>query len=115
MLQKTLLVFSLILLSAASSHAQSLKPRQRVVVAPPARKEKFRLYLLIGQSNMAGRGYVEAPDTVPNRRVLRLNPAGQWEVAKDPLHFDKPGALRPRAGGVLGFGRVNWQRIAESG
>jgi hypothetical protein len=52
---------------------------------------------------MAGRGYVEAQDTLPNRHVLRLNPARQWEIAKDPLHFDKPGA---GVGPGLAFGRA---------
>jgi len=52
---------------------------------------------------MAGRGAVEAQDTVPNRHVLRLNPAGQWEVAKDPLHFDKPVA---GVGPGLAFGQA---------
>ena len=52
---------------------------------------------------MAGRGYVEAQDTVPNRHILRLNPAGQWEIAKDPLHFDKPVA---GVGPGLAFGRA---------
>jgi len=80
-----------------------MQPRQRVVVAPLARKDKFQLYLLIGQSNMAGRGAVEAQDTVPNRHVLRLSPAGKWEVAKDPLHFDKPVA---GVGPGLAFGRA---------
>jgi len=51
---------------------------------------------------MAGRGKVEAPDTVPNRHVLRLNAAGQWEVAQDPIHFDKPVA---GVGPGLTFGR----------
>jgi hypothetical protein len=103
-LRKTCLVFSLLsLLPAAGLRAQSVQPRQRVVVAPPAHKEKFQLYLLIGQSNMAGRGVVEAQDTLPNRHVLRLNPAGQWEVAKDPLHFDKPVA---GVGPGLAFGRA---------
>jgi hypothetical protein len=97
-------IFSLLaLLPVAGLRAQSVQPRQRVVVAPPARKEKFQLYLLIGQSNMAGRGYVEAQDTLPNRHVLRLNPAGRWEVAKDPLHFDKPVA---GVGPGLAFGRA---------
>jgi hypothetical protein len=103
-MRSSLLLFGLLaLLPAAGLRAQSVQPRQRVVVAPPARKEKFQLYLLIGQSNMAGRGYVEAQDTVPNRHVLRLNPAGQWEVAKDPLHFDKPVA---GVGPGLAFGRA---------
>ena len=88
---------------AALLRAQSLAPRVRRVVAPPARPEKFQLYVLIGQSNMAGRGVVEAADTVPNRRVLRLNQAGQWEVAQDPLHFDKPTA---GVGPGLTFGRA---------
>jgi hypothetical protein len=52
---------------------------------------------------MAGRGYVEAQDTLPNRHVLRLNPAGQWEIAKDPIHFDKPVA---GVGPGLTFGRL---------
>ncbi|GAB3586336.1 sialate O-acetylesterase [Hymenobacter daeguensis] len=93
----------LALLPAAGLRAQVLKPHLRQTVAPPARKEKFRLYLLIGQSNMAGRGLVEAEDTLPSRRVLRLNPAGQWEVAKDPIHFDKPVA---GVGPGLTFGRL---------
>ena len=102
--RKIFLVFSLLsLFSTAGLRAQSVQPRQRVVVAPPVRKEKFQLYLLIGQSNMAGRGAVEAQDTVPNSHVLRLNPAGQWEVAKDPLHFDKPVA---GVGPGLAFGRA---------
>jgi hypothetical protein len=84
-----LLLLLLAVLPAAGLRAQALKPRLRQVAKPPAQKQQFQLYLLIGQSNMAGRGPVEAQDTVPNPCVLRLNPAGQWEVAKDPIHFDK--------------------------
>ncbi|TDN36036.1 sialate O-acetylesterase [Hymenobacter sp. UV11] len=94
---------ALALLPGVGARAQAVQPRLRQVVAPPARREKFQLYLLVGQSNMAGRGYVEAPDTVPNRHVLRLNPAGQWEVAQDPIHFDKPVA---GVGPGLAFGRA---------
>lgn len=94
---------SLASLAGASAQTQAVQPRRRTVVAPPARQEKFQLYLLVGQSNMAGRGYVEAQDTVPNRHVLRLNPAGQWEIAKDPIHFDKPVA---GVGPGLAFGQA---------
>jgi hypothetical protein len=93
----------LALLPGASAQTPALKPHRRQVVAPPARPEKFQLYLLVGQSNMAGRGTVEAQDTLPSRHVLRLNPAGQWEIAQDPLHFDKPVA---GVGPGLAFGRV---------
>ena len=58
-------------------------------VAPPA-KEKFHLYLLIGQSNMAGRGAVEEADKTPHPRVLSFTKQNAWAPAVDPLHFDKP-------------------------
>jgi hypothetical protein len=54
----------------------------------PAR-EQFQLYLLAGQSNMAGRGKVEESDTIPNPRVLALTKEGTWAPATAPLHWDK--------------------------
>ena len=71
------------------------------VSLPP--RESFHLYLLIGQSNMAGRGVIEAEDKTPHPRVLMLDRSGQWVPAVDPLHFDKPSA-----GTGLGktFGRI---------
>jgi hypothetical protein len=50
----------------------------------------MRLFLLIGQSNMAGRGKIEPQDEVTNPRIWMLNKEQQWVLAKDPLHFDKP-------------------------
>jgi hypothetical protein len=64
----------------------------REPAVPPVNKEKFHIYLLIGQSNMAGRGVVEPQDTIAQHRIYRMNRAGDWDRAKDPLHFDKPGA-----------------------
>lgn len=55
-------------------------------------KEKFHRFLLVGQSNMAGCGTVEAQDKTPHPRVLMLNKADAWVPAIDPLHFDKPAA-----------------------
>ena len=53
-------------------------------------KENFHLFILAGQSNMAGRGKVAPEDKTAHPRVLVFNQAGQWVPAKDPLHFDKP-------------------------
>ena len=55
----------------------------------PAR-ERFHLFLLVGQSNMAGRGKIADSDKQPLRRVLKLSKDGDWVPAIDPLHFDKP-------------------------
>jgi len=69
----------LMLLSTIPLHAQT-------------KKQQFHLYLLAGQSNMAGRGIVEPQDTIGNPRILSLNKEGNWVIAKDPVHFDKSAA-----------------------
>lgn len=58
------------------------------VKLPP--RLNFHLFLLIGQSNMAGRGVVEDQDRTPHTRVLMLTKSGEWMPAKDPMHYDKP-------------------------
>ena len=62
-----------------------------VLVAGPlsAADANFHLYLLIGQSNMAGRGKVTLEDKVAVPRVLMLNKANEWVSAVDPISFDK--------------------------
>tara|TARA_R110002049_G_scaffold2750_4_gene21915 strand:+ start:61455 stop:62291 length:837 start_codon:yes stop_codon:yes gene_type:complete len=74
----------------------------------PTDKAKFHLFLLVGQSNMAGRGEVTDADRVPRPRVLMLNQQQQWVPAIDPLHFDKP-----KMAGV-GLGRSFADEIAKT-
>lgn len=57
---------------------------------PRVAKERFHLYLLAGQSNMAGRGVPTEEDKTAHRRVFVLNQENRWTLATDPLHFDKP-------------------------
>lgn len=71
-------------------------------------QEKFHIFLLVGQSNMAGRGKVAEEDRRPHPRVLALNQKNQWVPAVDPLHFDKP-----RIVGV-GLGRTFGIEIAKA-
>ncbi len=52
----------------------------------------MKLFLLIGQSNMAGRGKVEEQDKVENPNIFMLTKELKWVIAKDPVHFDKPAA-----------------------
>lgn len=67
---------------------------------PPA---NFHLYVLAGQSNMAGRGIVEAVDKTPHPRVWMLNKDNQWVPATEPMHFDKPAVVGVGPG--LTFGK----------
>ena len=64
----------------------------------------FHLYLLIGQSNMAGRGEVESQDKEVHLRVFTLNEAGEWVLAVEPIHFDKPQIAGVGPG--LTFGKI---------
>lgn len=54
-----------------------------------AEKDNFRLFLLAGQSNMAGRGEVTGADREPHPRILMLAKDGSWQPAVDPVHYDK--------------------------
>lgn len=56
---------------------------------PLPAKEQFHLFLLAGQSNMAGRGIVEEQDRTVHPRVLTLTKDNTWAPAVDPIHFDK--------------------------
>lgn len=67
-------------------------------------RSKFHLYILIGQSNMAGRGEVEPQDKEPHPRVLMFTKSQTWAPAVDPLHFDKPKIAGVGLGST--FGRV---------
>jgi hypothetical protein len=50
------------------------------------------LFLLIGQSNMAGRGTVGPRDQVTHPRIFMLTKDLSWVPARDPVHFDKRAA-----------------------
>lgn len=63
---------------------------------PPALPAgKVELFLLAGQSNMAGRGAVaelSPEDAAADPHVWALGRDGQWHPAMDPLHWDKSAA-----------------------
>lgn len=69
--------------------------------APP-----MHLFLLAGQSNMAGRGIVDEESLSAHPRVITLNRGEVWVPALDPLHFDKPIA-------GVGPGKAFGEAIAE--
>jgi hypothetical protein len=81
------LLMSLAVLPSVASEAAAGSPS--VTLPEPKR---FHLFLLAGQSNMAGRGDVEAADKEPIVNVLALDARGAWVHATDPVHWDKPSA-----------------------
>ncbi|OAI56393.1 hypothetical protein AYO49_00790 [Verrucomicrobiaceae bacterium SCGC AG-212-N21] len=66
-----------------------MRNEEQVAVKLPA-KDKFDLYLLIGQSNMAGRGVLTTENALSQSRILKLSPRNAWAPGTEPLHTDKP-------------------------
>ena len=61
------------------------------------------IYLLVGQSNMAGRGNLGDDAPISNERIEKLDRSDKWVAATEPLHFDKPSA---GAGLGMSFARI---------
>ena len=85
------------------------KITEYVAEMPPP--EKVWLFVLAGQSNMAGRGLVEPSDTVSDDRIFFVTPDMKWALAKEPLQLYQP-ALTGLGPG-LAFARVLLEKIDE--
>ena len=75
-------------------------------------KENVWVFILAGQSNMAGRGKVEPVDTIPDIRIFTINKEGELLLAKEPLHFYEPAATGLDCG--LSFGKELLKHIPDS-
>ncbi len=73
---------------------------------PEGHAAPMHLFLLAGQSNMAGRGIVDEESLSAHPRVIMLSREEAWVPALDPLHFDKPIA-------GVGPGKAFGEAIAE--
>jgi len=78
-----------------------------LVMSLAAFGQEMDLFLLIGQSNMAGRGAVEAEDKVPHPRVFTLTKEETWAPAVEPIHFDRPDRLGTGLGRTFGMVLAN--------
>jgi hypothetical protein len=65
-------------------------PKQIEIMSKKETKENVWIFIMAGQSNMAGRGIVEPEDTVPDKRIFSINIIGELILAKEPLHFYEP-------------------------
>jgi Carbohydrate esterase, sialic acid-specific acetylesterase len=87
-------------------------PKQSERMMETVSKENVWVFILAGQSNMAGRGIVEPQDTVPNKRILSINKNGQLIMAKEPLHFYEPNLAGLDCG--YSFGKTMIKNIPNS-
>jgi hypothetical protein len=104
------LVLLVIFLNSCSSPRHLIKEDQKNYFPSVAEKPKalptrqyFYLFILAGQSNMAGRGFVQPQDTVSSPQVLTLDKDNEWVYAKEPLHYYEP--IRTGLDCGLSFGK----------
>jgi hypothetical protein len=109
----SLWVFAVVFISSIQASGQRTDnfPKEVEYVKSFPVKENFWIFLMAGQSNMAGRGLVEAQDTIPHPRILTFDEKKLWVRAKEPLHFYEPQLTGLDCG--LSFGKQLIQAIPE--
>jgi len=85
------------------------KTEEKVDKLPP--KENLWVFIMAGQSNMAGRAFVEPQDTISHPRVITINKNNEWVYAKEPLHFYEPDLAGLDSG--LSFGKELAERTRD--
>lgn len=84
-------LFLVLLSFTAIGQSRTLNfPKETEYVMEMPQPDSLWIFILAGQSNMAGRGYVEPQDTLFNKRILTIDKTGKWIYAKEPLHFYEP-------------------------
>lgn len=52
-------------------------------------KKMIKSFLMIGQSNMAGRGFIHEVPPIYNERIQMLR-NGRWQMMTEPVNYDRP-------------------------
>jgi hypothetical protein len=90
---RIIIILTLTLIVTDAAQSQSIKtyfPKQKEFTGTIPARNKVWIFLLAGQSNMAGRGLVEPQDTISNTRILTINKDNEIVLAKEPLHYYEP-------------------------
>jgi acetyl esterase/lipase len=65
-------------------------PKTNTFPQKSTKKKDVWVFMMAGQSNMAGRGFVEPQDTIPSERILTINKNKDIILAKEPLNINEP-------------------------
>jgi Carbohydrate esterase, sialic acid-specific acetylesterase len=87
-------------------------PKQTGMITHSPGKQNVWVFILAGQSNMAGRGMIQPQDTIPNNRILAINKNGELIIAKEPLHWYEPTLTGLDCG--YSFGKTLVKHIPDS-
>jgi hypothetical protein len=123
LLLKRAAFLSMLLITTTLTYGQTVKiprdnprtlyfPKQEIRVNELPDKQNLWIFVMAGQSNMAGRGIVAPTDTIPNKRIITISKEGEWIIAKEPLHFYEPSLTGLDCG--LSFGRGMLEHVPDS-
>ena len=91
---RSLILLAIIFLVSSSykivAERKSYFSKRTEAMSNSINKENVWVFIMAGQSNMAGRGIVEPEDTVSDKRIFSINKDEQIITAKEPLHFYEP-------------------------
>lgn len=104
----SILSIVLIVILSVSVSAQETSSENKYIPI----KDNIWVFLMAGQSNMAGRGIVEPMDTIINPRILCINGNGELILAKEPLNIYEPNLKGLDCG--LSFSNELLQHIPDS-
>lgn len=96
---------------AVSLFVFACKTQQQSASNTKKQKETW-IFIMAGQSNMAGRGNVEAQDTITSPRILTINKENNIIKAKEPIHFYEPNLKGVDCG--LSFAKTLTQELNEN-
>lgn len=113
----TILFFTLLIASCNDRKKINLDnttyfPKEELKAQNVPNKDNLWVFILAGQSNMAGRGLVMPQDTIPDQRIFTINKEGELIIAKEPLHFYEPTMSGLDCG--LTFGKTLLSQIPDS-
>ena len=60
---------------------------QEIGVSELPEKQNLWVFVMAGQSNMAGRGTVAPLDTITDKRIITVSKEGKWIIAKEPIEW----------------------------
>ncbi|MGC9342354.1 MAG: sialate O-acetylesterase [Bacteroidales bacterium] len=105
-----ILIFLSVLNKTAGCKDETLRVPDKQDLLPS--KENLWIFMMAGQSNMAGRGKIEAQDQVTNKRILTIDENNNWIVAREPLHFYEPNGAGLDCG--MSFARELLKHVPDS-
>lgn len=108
----TAIIFSVSCSPKTVAERTTYFPKRIEMMATGINKDNVWVFIMAGQSNMAGRGIIEPEDTVSDKRIMSINKDGQIIIAKEPLHFYEPERTGLDCG--LSFAKTLIKKIPDS-